>query len=138
VAAVFEGEVYCRELGFQLNNHIIIYNDITITTAIARKLRLTLMIDEHFEFAIHAAQTVKISACTHCMHRSSATSARLPKYNMCSCCAHTKFSSCRSTVALINCAIKCYYFFISDPANGTKRRTSKLTTICLKKIIVTY
>ena len=61
VLTVFEGEVYCRELGFQLDNHII--NDITITTAIARKLRLTLVIEEHFEFTIHAAHTVKISAC---------------------------------------------------------------------------
>ena len=83
VLTVFEGEVYWRELGFQLDNHII--NNITITTAIARKLRLTLVIEEHFEFTIRAAHTVKISACAHCIVRLPLdfrhTTAIQPPYN---------------------------------------------------------
>jgi hypothetical protein len=39
------------------------------TTAIAKKLRRSVVIEEHFEFAIRAAHTVKISACAHCILR---------------------------------------------------------------------
>ena len=39
------------------------------TTAIAKKLRRSVVIEEHFTFAIRDAHTVKISACAHCMMR---------------------------------------------------------------------
>ena len=39
------------------------------TTAIAKKLRRSVVIEEHFEFAIRDAHTVKISACGHCIGR---------------------------------------------------------------------
>jgi hypothetical protein len=44
-------------------------DDIRNTTAIAKKLRRSVVIEEHFEFAIRAAHTVKISACAHCILR---------------------------------------------------------------------
>ena len=55
----------------------------------ARKLRLTvrltLVIEEHFEFTIRAAHTVKISACAHCIVRLPLdfrhTTAIQPPYN---------------------------------------------------------
>ena len=80
---VIEGEPYCRELGFQLDNHIV--NDNIITTATDRKLRLTLVIQEHFEFAIRVAHAVKISACAYCIVRLLPdfrhTTAIRPPYN---------------------------------------------------------
>jgi hypothetical protein len=39
------------------------------TTAIAKKLRRSVVIEEHFEFAIRDAHTVKISGCAHCILR---------------------------------------------------------------------
>ena len=44
-------------------------DDITNITAIAKKLRHSVVIEEHFEFAIRDAHTVKISACAHCILR---------------------------------------------------------------------
>ena len=44
-------------------------DDIRNTTAIAKKLRRSVVIEEHFEFAIRDAHTVKISACAHCILR---------------------------------------------------------------------
>ena len=50
-----------------------------------RKLRLTLVIEEHFEFTIRAAHTVKISVCAHCIVRLPLdfrhTTAIQPPYN---------------------------------------------------------
>jgi hypothetical protein len=40
-------------------------DDIRNTIAIAKKLRRSVVIEEHFEFAIRAAHTVKISGCVH-------------------------------------------------------------------------
>ena len=68
---------------FQLDNHII--NNITITAPIARKLRLTLVIEEHFEFTIRAAKNSEdIRMCAQlisnmCDFRE--TSAIQPPYN---------------------------------------------------------
>ena len=44
-------------------------DDIRNTTAIAKKLRRSVVIEEHFEFAIRDAHTVKISASAHCILR---------------------------------------------------------------------
>ena len=44
-------------------------DDIRNITAIAKKLRRGVVIEEPFEFTIRAAHTVKISACAHCMER---------------------------------------------------------------------
>ena len=44
-------------------------DDIRNITAIAKKLRRSVVIEEHFEFAIRDAHTVKISACAHCILR---------------------------------------------------------------------
>ena len=44
-------------------------DDIRNTTAIAKKLRRSVVIEEHFEFAIRDAHAVKISACAHCIVR---------------------------------------------------------------------
>ena len=44
-------------------------DDIRNTSAIAEKLRRSVVIEEHFEFAIRDAHTVKISACAHCILR---------------------------------------------------------------------
>ena len=42
---------------------------ILVLHAIAKKLRRSVVIEEHFEFTIRAAHTVKISACAHCILR---------------------------------------------------------------------
>jgi hypothetical protein len=44
-------------------------DDIRNTTAIAKKLRRSVVIEEHFEFTIRDTHTVKISACAHCILR---------------------------------------------------------------------
>jgi hypothetical protein len=51
---------------------------IPMTIAIAKKLRRSVVIEEHFEFAIRDAHTVKISACAHCSVRLPRTSAIQP------------------------------------------------------------
>ena len=53
-------------------------DDIKNTTTIAEKLRRSVVIEEHFEFAIRGAHTVKISACAQCMERLPRTSAIQP------------------------------------------------------------
>ena len=52
--------------------------DIRNITAIAKKLRRSVVIEEHFEFAIRGAHTVKILACAQCMERLPRTSAIQP------------------------------------------------------------
>ena len=44
-------------------------DDIRNTTAVAKKLRRGVVIEEHFEFAIRDAHTVKISAGAQCIGR---------------------------------------------------------------------
>ena len=53
----------------QVQVRLIPPDDIRNTTAIAKKLRRSVVIEEHFEFAIRDAHTVKISACAHCILR---------------------------------------------------------------------
>ena len=60
-----EGGTQRGEFGLLLR--LIPPDDIRNTTAIAKKLRRSVVIEEHFEFAIRGAHTVKISACAHCM-----------------------------------------------------------------------
>jgi hypothetical protein len=55
-------------------------DDIRNITAIAKKLRRSVVIEEHFEFAIRGAHTVKISLISmRAMH--TASSAEVPPYN---------------------------------------------------------
>ena len=69
-------------------------DDIRNTTAIAKKLRRSVVVEENFEIEIRGAHTVKISACVH-----GATSVALPPYIYAGCRTATSPSLAMAEVA---------------------------------------
>jgi hypothetical protein len=88
---VFEGEVNSQNLGFQLDNHII--NDITITTAIARKLCLTLVIQEtlSLQFVLLAWWRFQHARTSTCDFRGSSTIQFNTRYSGTRSCAAARW-----------------------------------------------
>jgi hypothetical protein len=68
VLAVSKGKVNERKLGYYYDPYHR-PDDIRNTTAIAKKLRHSVVIEERFEFAIRAARKVRILECAHCIVR---------------------------------------------------------------------
>ena len=67
VIPVSSGEVNQRKVGYYYDPYHRTISGIQCTTAIAKKLHRSVVIEEHFEFEIRNAHTVKISAGAHCM-----------------------------------------------------------------------
>jgi hypothetical protein len=93
VLVVLKGELNERKLGYFLLLRPIPPDDIRNTSAIAKKLCRSVVIEEHFEFAIRAAHTVKISAGAQYAseRRSLSRIVRVPR-------------ECRHTAAIVNTA----------------------------------